>query len=113
PDMIQVSAAETGARRLAGMIDLLRDECDADRPGRDMIVERLLEIMLVECLRWQGQETGGTVASSGLLAGMRDPGVARALRAIHADIRFGWTVGGLARHAGMSRSVFAARFQKI
>jgi transcriptional regulator GlxA family with amidase domain len=41
---------------------------------------------------------------------MRDPSLARALRAMHADVRARWTVEGLAKLAGMSRSAFAARF---
>ncbi|EQB33245.1 hypothetical protein M529_05475 [Sphingobium ummariense RL-3] len=41
---------------------------------------------------------------------MRDPAIARALRAIHADVRAGWTVAGLAGISGMSRSAFSDRF---
>jgi len=46
----------------------------------------------------------------GLIAGLRDAAIAGALRAMHSDVRYGWTVGELAKHAGMSRSSFAARF---
>jgi len=41
---------------------------------------------------------------------MRDPAIARALNAMHSDVRSKWTVAELARIAGMSRSTFAARF---
>ena len=41
---------------------------------------------------------------------MRDPVLATVLRAVHSDIRTGWTVAGLAKLGGMSRSAFAARF---
>lgn len=44
---------------------------------------------------------------------MRDPAIARALQAIHADVRAGWTVAGLAAIAGMSRSAFSARFGDV
>src|SRR5690606_400731 len=37
--------------------------------------------------------------------------LSRALRAMHENVRHGWTVAELARVAGVSRSVFAARFQ--
>jgi AraC-like DNA-binding protein len=84
------------------------DECEAERPGRETIVERLLEVMLVECLRSPG--IGDGALPPGLLAGMRDPAIAMVLRAMHADVRGGWTVAGLARLAGMSRSAFAAKF---
>ena len=106
PRMIHIRAASGDTGRLTAMIRLLMDECTANRPGRDMVLERLLEVLLVECLRWHG--IGALPA--GLLAGMRDPVLARVLRAIHNNIGAGWTVAGLAKLGGMSRSAFAARF---
>lgn len=111
PRMIHVRAAEGDTGRLARIIDLIMDECVADRPGREMIVERLLEVMLVECLRWRG--IGQDALPPGLLAGMRDPAIAAVLRAMHADVGAGWTVVELASLAGMSRSAFAAKFAEI
>lgn len=108
PRMIHVRATESDTGRLARVIHLLREECVADWPGREMILQRLLEVMLVECLRRPGIDR--EVLSAGLLAGLRDQALAGALRAMHADVRAGWTVAGLARLAGMSRSAFAARF---
>jgi AraC-like DNA-binding protein len=111
PAMIHIRAAEGDTGSLGRIVALLRDECIGERPGRDMILERLLEILLVECLRW-GRLGEGTLPA-GLLAGLRDPALARALRAIHADVCGGWQVETLAKQAGMSRSAFAARFAEI
>jgi AraC-like DNA-binding protein len=108
PRMIHIRAGEGGAGRLRRIIDLISEECVADSPGGDMILQRLLEVMLVECLRSRGEG----VFPVGLLAGLRDPALAKALRAIHSDIRAGWTVAELATLAGMSRSAFAARFAR-
>ena len=108
PGMVRIRASEGGTGRLGRVIDLIAEECGSDRPGRDMILERLLEVMLVEALRWQGAGRGAT--PPGLLPALGDPSLARALRAIHANVRAGWTVAELARIAGMSRSAFAARF---
>lgn len=108
PKMIHVRAVEPNAHRLGRVIDLLMEECAADAPGRDMILERLLEVMMMECLRRGG--VGEDDRSAGLLAGLRDPALARVLRALHADVRATWTVAELANLAGMSRSAFAARF---
>lgn len=109
PRMIHIRAADGAtAGRLARVIDLIREECTADSPGRDMILQRLLEVMLVECLRSPGFSEDAV--SAGLLAGMRDPALAIALRAIHSNVRAGWSVATLARLAGMSRSAFSARF---
>lgn len=107
PEMVHIRAASANA--LSRIIDLIRDECAADRPGGEMILQRLLEVMLVEALR---RETVGEQGSfeAGLLAGLRDPAVARTMRAIHTDVGRRWTVASLADVACMSRSAFAARF---
>ena len=108
PKIIHISAANGATGRLASVIDLIMEECAADRPGRDMILERLLEVLLMECLRWPG--AAASALPAGLLAGMQDAALARALSALHGEISAGWTVAELARLAGMSRSAFAARF---
>jgi AraC-like DNA-binding protein len=108
PDIIHVRAERADAARLARIADLIAEECAEDRPGGDMILARLIEVMLVETLRHE--RIGRESHQAGLLAGMRDPAMARAMRAIHADVRGRWTVADLAGIAGMSRSAFAARF---
>jgi AraC-like DNA-binding protein len=52
-------------------------------------------------------------ADTGWLAGLRDPVVGQALAAMHAEPSADWTVEGLAREAGVSRSVFAERFTEM
>ncbi|MET1753864.1 AraC family transcriptional regulator [Novosphingobium sp. RD2P27] len=109
PDRIHIPTSAGKATRFGRLIDLLAEECADDHPGRDLFLQRMLEALLIEALRWQGVGTDGS-AVAGLLSGMRDPAIARALRAIHADVRAGWTVAGLAGISGMSRSAFSDRF---
>ncbi len=111
PAMIHIRAAEGDTGRLARLIEFIMEECAADRPGRDTILERYLEVMLVECMRWPG--LARDTLPAGLLAGMRDPAMARVLRAMHSDMRAGWTVAELGKLAGMSRSAFSARFSEV
>jgi AraC-like DNA-binding protein len=108
PSLIHISASQGRATRFGRLIELLSDECASSYPGKTLIIQRLLEVLLVEALRWS--ISGSNVAPPGLLNGMRDPALSRVLRAMHADVRAKWTVAGLARIAGMSRSAFAARF---
>jgi AraC-like DNA-binding protein len=108
PGMIHIRSLEGDTSRLARIIDLIKDECADERQGRTLILERLLEVMLIESLRWH--TTSQESIPSGLLAGMRDPAIAGAIRAMHSDARHGWTVAELARLAGKSRSAFAALF---
>ncbi|WP_296392192.1 AraC family transcriptional regulator [Reyranella sp.] len=116
PRVIHVRAADRGTERLARLVDLIAEECAGVAPGRDMILERLLEVMMMECLRGNGPAGNGIGErglSADLLAGLRDGALARALEALHADVRAKWTVAGLAKLAGMSRSAFAARFAEV
>lgn len=108
PRRIHVPASAGKATRFGRLIDLLAEECAANDPGKDLVLQRMLEVLLIEALRWRGVGNDGAVA--GLLRGMRDPAIARALQAIHADVRAGWTVAGLAGISGMSRSAFSDRF---
>ncbi|MBB3769448.1 AraC-like DNA-binding protein [Angulomicrobium tetraedrale] len=111
PRMIHIPHSAGRSARLGRMIDLIMDECSGDEPGKDMILQRMLEVLLVEALRWHGVTPDDNRA--GLLNGMRDPALVRVLRAMHADVRADWTVASLARIAGQSRSAFAARFGAI
>jgi AraC-like DNA-binding protein len=111
PGVIHIRAADGDTGRLSRIIGLIMEESAAEQPGREMVLERLLEVMLVECLRWRG--IGDGAMPSGLLRGMRDPALVKALRAMHSDVRAGWTVADLAGIAGMSRSAFSARFGEI
>jgi AraC-like DNA-binding protein len=111
PGRIHVPASEGKATRFGRLIELLTEECAADYPGKDLILQRMLEALLIEALRWRSVGKDGAVA--GLLNGMRDPALSRALHAIHADVRASWTVAELAGISGMSRSAFSARFGEV
>src|SRR5262245_27029688 len=84
PEMIHIRSVEGDTSRLARIIDLIKDECADERQGRTMILERLLEVLLIESLRWSA--TSQESIPAGLLAGMRDPAIAGALRAMHSDV---------------------------
>lgn len=108
PRQIYIPASQGRATRFGRLIELLAEECRTDYPGKELIIQRMLEVLLVEALRWQS--IAGQVVITGLLNGMKDPFLTRALQAIHADVGANWTVAGLASIAGMSRSAFSARF---
>ena len=109
--IVHVRAAEVVDGRLGALLGLLGDEALADRPGGAQVMKRLLEVLLVEALRYPG--AGWDQAGEGLLTGLADPPIGRVLRLMHDDVRRGWTVSDLAQAAGMSRSAFAARFTKM
>jgi AraC-like DNA-binding protein len=111
PELIHIRPGATPAGRLSPLIALLGDECEAARPGGDAIVRRLLDIILIEALRYAPADAPRP--QPGLLAGLREPALAKALGALHDDVRRRWTVAELATIAGMSRSAFAIRFLDV
>jgi AraC-like DNA-binding protein len=110
PALIHIRSSDTGIDGVAQIVGLIEREARGERPGRDLILEKLVEILLLESLR--SAETGADMQKGGLLAGLRDPQLAAALRLIHRDVSQRWTVAELGRRAGMSRSSFADRFAK-
>jgi AraC-like DNA-binding protein len=94
------------AERLSLLVRLVAEESGSDQPGRDMVLERLVEILLIEALRTT-QRDG---APPGLLRGLSDRKLAEAMRRMHADPARPWTVEQLARDVAMSRSAFFERF---
>jgi AraC-like DNA-binding protein len=98
-----------GEPRLALLLRLIGEESRARRSARDLVLQRLLEVMLIEALRC-GTDTAST---PGLARGLADERLATALRAIHARPAYPWTVPRLASDAALSRSAFFARFTRI
>jgi AraC-like DNA-binding protein len=109
--IVQVRGNEIAADRLGALLETLGEEALADRPGRSLVLDRLLEVMLVEALRYRPPDIGD--AGRGLMAGLADPKIGRALRLMHSDTKQPWTLVALAREVGMSRSAFASRFVQI
>jgi AraC-like DNA-binding protein len=110
PPTVLVRRGEPGAARLSRIVDLITEEAVAQHPCRDVILERLVEVLLIEACRFRTERPAA--GERGLIAGLSNPGIARALREIHADVAQGWTVEKLARAANMSRAVFAERFTR-
>jgi AraC-like DNA-binding protein len=109
PAIVLVRRDEPAATRLHRMVSLVAEETESPAPCA-LILERLVEVLLVEAMRLRTAPSGGI--EQGLIAGLADPMLAVALRAMHADVAYGWTVARLARTAGVSRAVFAERFTR-
>jgi transcriptional regulator GlxA family with amidase domain len=103
PRMIHIS----GQDRLMALVQLIHGETRADRPARTMILERLLEVLMIEALRSGARHD----LPPGLLSGLSDPRLAAALHRIHDATDSALSVAELAREAGLSRSAFFERFR--
>ncbi|MEX6508145.1 AraC family transcriptional regulator [Jiella sp. M17.18] len=96
-----------GVDRLTTLVEFIGEETARRQPGREAIVARLLEVLLIEALR----ATHDGSQASGLLRGLADERLSCALHRMHENTARSWTVDELAKEAGLSRTVFFERFR--
>jgi len=98
-----------GQPRLTDLVRMIRSEAQAARPAREVVLERLLQLLLIEALR---SDAAG-LETPGLLRGLADRHLGPAIRQMHEAPAKAWSVEDLAATAMLSRSVFFDRFQKL
>jgi AraC-like DNA-binding protein len=105
-----------GQQRLATFVQLVAEESREQRAGRDLVLDRLAEVLLIEALRASTSASAGAssgaAASPGLLSGLADARLAGAIRQMHGQPSRAWTMQELAREAALSRSGFFERFTR-
>jgi len=104
PSLIHVR----GVERLSVLVRLVGEEASERRSGRDLILTRLVEVLLIEAMR----ATPGEDAPPGLLRELADAQLAPAMRQMHGQLARSWTVAQLAKTAALSRSAFFERFTR-
>ncbi|SFP29389.1 AraC-type DNA-binding protein [Variovorax sp. OK605] len=97
-----------GVERLSVLVRLVGEESRESRSGREMVLTRLVEVLLIEALR----SSSGEDAPPGLLRGLADARLSLAMRQLHKDPARSWTVAQLAQKAALSRSAFFERFTR-
>jgi AraC-like DNA-binding protein len=90
-------------------LERMRHELVEAQPGSALIAQHLAHMMLVQALRLYLADGAGQ--SVGWLFALADPQMAAAIGAVHAEPGARWSLQGLAKRAGMSRSKFAERFK--
>lgn len=99
-----VTAPGTALHALAG---LAAAEAAAPRCGAEALLRGYAEALVVHRLRLAIEHGAG---QGGLLAGLADPRLARALTALHDAPARTWRAEDMAAEAGMSRSAFMRAF---
>ncbi|MFJ4973450.1 cupin domain-containing protein [Streptomyces sp. NPDC088755] len=107
PRLVLVPAAPDGCLPLT----MIEKELRKDTPGRQVVLDRLLDLLLLSSLR-EWFELPQAQAPAWYRA-HHDPVVGQALKLIHGDPARPWTVASLAAEAGISRARFAQRFNDI
>ncbi len=94
---------------LASTIRHTVSEVSQGKPGSRSMLPRLAELMFVEILRKHMQCLA--TDEVGWFAAVNDPVVGAALKHMHTTPLHDWSVDGLARRVGVSRTVLAGRFK--
>jgi AraC-like DNA-binding protein len=97
-------------KELEPAIELLFTEASGERPGRQAAIDRLAEYAVVLIFRLAMREH---LIHSGVLMGLADPRLAKAIAAMHEKPEHQWSLEALAGKAGMSRARFAAHFREV
>ena len=103
------SGADAPLWLLTGLA-FLQQERLLPRPAAQAVINRVLDILMIECLRDQIERLPPDAGN--WLAALRDGGLSAVLAAMHADPLHDWNVGELAEIAHASRSAFATRFAR-
>ena len=112
PELILVKADQAQSLALHATLQLLASEMAEPAPGSEVMVNRLADILFIQCVRAHIASSSET-CKSGWLRAIFDPKIGVALKAMHERVGNPWTVETLAAAAGMSRSAFALRFKEL
>ncbi|ACT06564.1 transcriptional regulator, AraC family [Dickeya chrysanthemi Ech1591] len=93
-----------------GVVELLSRELSQAEPGRQTVLDRLLDVLVVLGLR---SGLASSVNAPAWVRGATDARLSLALQAMHGDTSKSWTVDELARMSNMSRATFARVFQEV
>ncbi len=108
PDTVMIELDQMpGINEILG---LMFGEAFDERSGRQTVLDRLCEVLMIRMLRHCLDEG---LTMGGALAGLSDPKLAKALTAIHSQPAFDWNLHAMADKAGMSRARFADHFREI
>src|ERR1700730_2085091 len=112
PELILIKADQAQTLALHATLQLLASEMAEPAPGSEVMVNRLADILFIQCVRAHIASSSES-CKTGWLRAIFDPKIGAALEAMHERVENPWTVESLAAAAGMSRSAFALRFKEL
>src|ERR1700747_1174482 len=99
-----------GLPELGPTVQLLFSEVFSKSPGRQTALDRLVEYLFVLLIR---SAMKALLVDSGVLMGLSDVRLGRAIEGMHQHPETSWSLEQLAQRAGMSRARFAAYFRQV
>jgi AraC-like DNA-binding protein len=96
---------------LQRIVRLIELENMTDRPGKEAVMRRLAELVVIELVRFALPRLprGGR----NWLGGLTDAHIGRAIALMHDQLGHAWTLSELSNAVGMSRAVFVERFTRL
>jgi AraC-like DNA-binding protein len=110
PRLLHIPAGGLGAWVVPALQQAVA-ESRQQRSGSAAVLERLSEMMFIDAARRHLATLDE--GASGWLAALRDRHVGRALALMHERLAEDWTLDGLGRAVGLSRSVLHERFVQL
>jgi len=108
PDAQWIQLQECPKMRAA--VELLFSEASEQHCGRQAVLDRMMEVVFVLALRELMDQKR---VQAGLLAGLADPRLYKAINALHGNPARPWNLEDMASIAGMSRARFAVHFREV
>jgi AraC-like DNA-binding protein len=109
PDVIHLRPSVGSTLRAT--MDILGAELLQPEPGQQALLDRLLDVALVQVLRQQ--LAADVERAPAWFRAMDDPALGPVLQALHAAPGRPWTVAGMASQVSLSRATFARRFHDV
>ena len=110
-DLIHIRT-RNGGRPLEDTVHLLGRELAEPQLATGLVLDRLVDVLLVQVLReWLTVEAASSKPS--WLGALGDPVVGAAITRIHVDPSRAWTTTSLAREVAVSRSTLSRRFTAV
>jgi AraC-like DNA-binding protein len=110
PRIIHIADGYTaGDGWLSTLISAIMTESGKRRLGAESVLSKLSELLFIEVVRCYMEALPHETQN--WFTALSDPHVGRAIRLMHEDIRRPWTLAGLAREVGTSRTILIERFR--
>jgi AraC-like DNA-binding protein len=111
PDVLHIPASQA-SHGLDATLRLLATEARHRQPGAAAVLDKILDILLVQVLRWWLSTSPAGQQPACWLSALADPVAGPALAAIHREPGQDWTIDALAAQTGVSRATLARRFRE-
>jgi AraC-like DNA-binding protein len=111
PELVHIRSADRDdIAWLQTALNFMIHETRAARPGAELVVNRLVEVLFVQVIRAYLQQAR---TPPKIWTAIADRQIGAALQLMHRTPQEAWTLEMLARKIGLSRSAFAARFSAL